>query len=68
MTKYGIVDSGDSEKLGIGAMTDARITSFYDKMVKAGVIEAGLDLNKVYTLDYVNQGVGLDIKKSLMVQ
>ncbi len=38
MKKFGIVDSGDAEKLGIGAMTDARIQSFYDKMVKAKVV------------------------------
>ena len=30
MKKFGIVDSGDTEKLGIGAMTDARMQSFYD--------------------------------------
>ena len=65
MQKYGIVDSGDSETLGIGAMTDARIKSFYDKMVTAGVVDAGLDLNAVYTLDYINKGVGLDVKKAL---
>ncbi|HSO46855.1 MAG TPA: ABC transporter substrate-binding protein, partial [Rhizobiaceae bacterium] len=40
MKEYGIVDSGDTEKLGIGAMTDERMQSFYDKMVKAGVMEA----------------------------
>ncbi len=65
MQKYGIVDSGDSETLGIGAMTDARIKSFYDKMVTAGVVDAGLDLSAVYTLDYINKGVGLDVKKAL---
>ena len=37
MKKFGIVDSGDAEKLGIGAMTDERMQSFYDKMVKAKV-------------------------------
>ena len=33
MKEYGIVDSGDTMKLGIGAMTDARMKSFFDKMV-----------------------------------
>ena len=28
--EYGLVDSGDTLKLGIGAMTDARVKSFYD--------------------------------------
>jgi NitT/TauT family transport system substrate-binding protein len=62
MKKFGIVDSGDSEKLGIGAMTDARMQSFYDKMVKAKVMPEGIDIKKSYTLDFVNKGVGLDLK------
>ncbi|MEM9223262.1 MAG: ABC transporter substrate-binding protein [Pseudomonadota bacterium] len=65
MKSYGIVDSGDAEKLGIGAMTDERFKSFYDKMVKAGVAADGIDLGAMYTLDFVNQGVGLDIKEKL---
>ncbi len=63
MKKFGIVDSGDTEEKGIGAMTDERMKSFYDKMVNAGVIEGGLDISKAYTLDFVNKGVGLDLKK-----
>ena len=63
MKEFGIVDSGDTEKLGIGAMTDARMQSFYDKMVKAKVLPAGIDIKKAYTLDFVNKGVGLDLKK-----
>ncbi|MGF7004978.1 ABC transporter substrate-binding protein [Aminobacter sp. BE322] len=63
MKKYGIVDSGDTEKFGIGAMTDERIKSFYDKMVKAKVLPAGIDIAKAYTLDFVNKGVGIDLKK-----
>jgi NitT/TauT family transport system substrate-binding protein len=63
MKKFGIVDSGDTEKLGIGAMTDARIQSFYDKMVKAKVMPEGIDIKKSYTLQFVNKGVGLDLKK-----
>ena len=38
MKEYGIVDSGDTLKDGIGAMTDARVASFFDKMVRAGVV------------------------------
>lgn len=63
MKKFGIVDSGDTEKLGIGAMTDERMKSFYDKMVAAKVMPAGIDIKKAYTLDFVNKGVGLDLKK-----
>ncbi len=63
MKKYGIVDSGDAEKLGIGAMTDERVQSFYDKMVKAKAVPADIDIKKAYTLVFVNKGVGLDLKK-----
>ena len=63
MKKFGIVDSGDAEKLGIGAMTDAQIKDFYDKMVAARVLPEGIDIKKSYTLDFVNKGVGMDIKK-----
>ena len=41
MKEYGIVDSGDTLKLGIGAMTDDRWSDFYNTMVKAGVVKAG---------------------------
>jgi NitT/TauT family transport system substrate-binding protein len=54
--------------MGIGAMTDARMEDFYAKMVKAGVVEDGLDIKQTYTLDFVNKGVGLDIKKKLTGQ
>ncbi len=63
LKEYGIVDSGDTETMGIGAMTDERMASFYAKMVKAGVIADGIDIKKSYTLTYVNQGLGLDLKK-----
>ena len=46
MKEYGIVDSGDATTLGIGAMTDARMKDFFDKMVRAGVAKAGLDYRK----------------------
>jgi NitT/TauT family transport system substrate-binding protein len=62
MKDEGIVDSGDTETLGIGAMTDERMNDFYAKMVEAGVIEAGLDISTSYSLDFVNAGLGLDLK------
>ena len=60
--EYGLVDSGDTLKLGIGAMTDERIKNFYDSMVKAGVVKPGLDYKKAYTLQFVDKGVGLDLR------
>jgi NitT/TauT family transport system substrate-binding protein len=62
MKEYGIVDSGDTATLGIGAMTDARMKDFFDKMVRAGVVKAGLDYRKSYTLQFVDKKVGLDLR------
>ncbi len=62
MKAHGIVDSGDSVKLGIGAMTDAHWKSFFDKMVRAGVVKANIDYKRAYTLQFVNKGVGTDLR------
>jgi NitT/TauT family transport system substrate-binding protein len=64
MKEYGIVDSGESLKNGIGAMSDERYTSFFNKMVKAGVVKADLDFRKSYTLRFVNKGVGVELRPS----
>ncbi|MER8663678.1 ABC transporter substrate-binding protein [Mesorhizobium sp. M1148] len=63
MKKFGLADSGDTEKLGIGAMNEDRIKSFYDKMVKAKVTPEGIDIKKAYTLAFINKGVGIELKK-----
>jgi NitT/TauT family transport system substrate-binding protein len=62
MKEYGIVDSGDALKLGIGAMTDARMKSFFDKMVHASVVKPGIDYKRAYTLQFVDKGVGVDLR------
>jgi NitT/TauT family transport system substrate-binding protein len=64
MKEHGIVDSGEATQLGIGAMTDAHMASFFDKMVKAGVVKAGLDYRKSYTLRFVNKKVGLELRRN----
>jgi len=62
MKEYGIVDSGDSLHDGIGAMTDARMASFFDKMVRAHVVRSDIDFHKAYTLRFINKGVGLNLR------
>jgi NitT/TauT family transport system substrate-binding protein len=62
MKKYGIVDSGDTATLGVGAMTDARMKDFFDKMSRAGVVKPGLDYRKGYTLQFVDKKVGLELR------
>jgi NitT/TauT family transport system substrate-binding protein len=62
MKEYGIVDSGDSLHDGIGAMTDARFASFFDKMVRAGVVRRDIDFRQAYTLRFINKAVGLNLR------
>ncbi len=64
MKEYGIVNSGEAGELGIGAMTDAHMASFFEKMVKAGVVKAGLDYRKAYTLRFVNKKVGMELRRN----
>jgi NitT/TauT family transport system substrate-binding protein len=62
MKEYGIVDSGDSLKNGVGTMTDERMANFFDKMVRAGVVRSDIDFRQAYTLRFVNKAVGLDLR------
>ena len=62
LKEYGIVDFGDALKLGIGAMTDERWKDFFDKMVEIGMVDARTDYKSAYTLQFVNKGVGLDLR------
>jgi NitT/TauT family transport system substrate-binding protein len=57
--EYGIVDSGDAKKYGIGAMTDARWRDFFDTMADAGVYPKDMDYKKAYTLAFVDKKLGM---------
>ncbi len=59
MREYGIVESGDSLTLGIGAMTDVRWKGFFDTMVQAGLYKPELDYRKAYTLQFVDAQYGM---------
>ncbi|MDT7951275.1 MAG: ABC transporter substrate-binding protein [Acetobacteraceae bacterium] len=58
LKERGIVDSGDAESLGIGAMTAARWQDFFNTMQQQGLYKPDLDLSKAYTLSFVDKGVG----------
>jgi NitT/TauT family transport system substrate-binding protein len=60
---YGIVDSREALALGIGAMTDERWRNFFQFAADAGLYPKDLDLAKAYTLRFVNQKVGMDLKR-----
>ncbi|WP_375457107.1 ABC transporter substrate-binding protein [uncultured Methylobacterium sp.] len=53
MKRRGLVAGGDAAALGLGAMTDARWTSFFEVMAKAGIYPATLDYRQAYTLDFL---------------
>ncbi|HUB94766.1 MAG TPA: ABC transporter substrate-binding protein [Stellaceae bacterium] len=55
----GLIDSGDTKTLGIGAMTDARWQSFFQTMVTAGVYKSDLDYHAAYTTQFVDKKVGM---------
>ncbi|HEY4988130.1 MAG TPA: ABC transporter substrate-binding protein [Bradyrhizobium sp.] len=62
MKDHGIVDSGDTLQDGIGAISGERVASFFEKMVRAGVVKPNIDYRKSYTLRFVNKGVGLNLR------
>jgi NitT/TauT family transport system substrate-binding protein len=57
--EYGIVDSGDAKRGGIGAMTDERWKEFYDTMTKAGLYPTGMNYKNAYSLQFIDQRVGM---------
>jgi NitT/TauT family transport system substrate-binding protein len=57
--EYGVVDSGDAKKLGVGAMTEARWQDFFDTMSAAAVYPRDLDYHKAFTLRFVDKKVGM---------
>ena len=56
MREHGMALSGDTETLGLGAMTDARWKEFFDVMSAQGVYPANLNYRDAYTLQFVNKG------------
>jgi NitT/TauT family transport system substrate-binding protein len=57
LKQYGIVVSGDSETLGIGAMTDEKWKTFFDNTVAAKVFSSNINYKDAYTLKFVNKGI-----------
>ena len=58
-----IIDSGNALEHGIGAMSLERVAAFHELAVNASIIEEGaVDLDLVATDQFVNQGVGMDLR------
>jgi NitT/TauT family transport system substrate-binding protein len=62
MKEHGIVDSGDALTLGIGVITEARVKSFFDKMVRASVVQAGVDWRRAIDTRFTGKKVGLELR------
>ena len=62
MKEYGIVDSGDTADARHRRHDRRADGSFFDKMVRAGVVSRDIDFRKAYTLRFVNKDVGLDLR------
>jgi len=60
MKAFGIVESGEALKLGVGAMDKARIERFYADMASAGAAAHGLDLAHGFDYSFVNKGLGVE--------
>jgi len=62
LRERGIVDSGDTLTLGIGAMSDARWESFFQSMAGQGLYPPTLDYKRAYTMQFVNKGTGVGMR------
>jgi len=63
LTERGIVDSGDSLTLGIGAMSEARWKDFFDVMSSQGLYPPTMDWRKAFTMQFINKKHALEMKK-----
>jgi NitT/TauT family transport system substrate-binding protein len=59
MKQYGIIDSGDTKKLGIGAMTVARWRDFFETMAKAGLYPKDMKWREAFSLKFVDKKFGM---------
>jgi NitT/TauT family transport system substrate-binding protein len=57
MRQHKLVDGGDAATLGLGAMTAERWRSFYGEMVAVDALPAGLAIDRLFTLQFVNKRV-----------
>jgi NitT/TauT family transport system substrate-binding protein len=63
MKEFGIVDSGDALKNGIGAMTAERIEALYSILAAADIYPKDLDWKKGFDFSFVNKGFAMEMRK-----
>ena len=54
MRSHGIVESGDAQSQGLGAMSDARWAEFFRVASEQGVYPKDMDYRSAYTLEFVS--------------
>ncbi len=59
MKSYGIVETEDTKRLGIGAMTEARFRGHFEMMRDEGLYKPDFDWRSAFTLDFINKRRGL---------
>lgn len=62
MKEYGMIESGAALEMGIGCMIDERYKTFFDSLVKIGLLDASLDYKESFTTDFVCKKVGMNVK------
>ncbi|PWK65676.1 ABC transporter substrate-binding protein [Aminobacter sp. AP02] len=64
--RRGLADTGDAVDKGLGAIDLKRLAGFHDEMVEVGLYKPGeIDLKTAVTDQFVNKGVGLEVRKRL---
>jgi NitT/TauT family transport system substrate-binding protein len=56
MRRYGIVESGDAVKQGVGAMSDDRWADFFKVTSDQGIYPRDLDYRRAYSLALLKSG------------
>jgi NitT/TauT family transport system substrate-binding protein len=63
LKEFGIVDSGDALKNGIGAMAPERIEDLYSILAAADIYPKNLDWQKGFDFSFVNKRFAMEMRK-----
>lgn len=65
LRRHGIVQSGDAETAGIGAMTEARWQAIFDTLAAVGVVAGELDWRRAVSFAFATSGASLPVVAAL---
>jgi NitT/TauT family transport system substrate-binding protein len=55
LKEYGIVETNDTQKYGIGYFSSEKIRKFYKQMLKYDVVKELDDINEIYTEEFIQK-------------